>query len=332
VKELHADDHEELSLPRPAEVKNRMRTVVSIRDMQRFADAERGAGRRIGFVPTMGYLHEGHLSLVRAAAERADTIIVSIFVNPIQFNSRSDFEQYPRDDARDARLLEAAGVDALFLPSAGEMYPAGFQTRVEVMELTRGLCGAHRPGHFAGVTTVVSKLFLAVKPHVAVFGRKDCQQLAAIRRMVEDLNFDVEIVPGETVREADGLAMSSRNARLSPSERERALAIPRGFARVGRALAGGIRNSSRLRAEFEDEVLRAGLRPEYAEICDPNTLEPIDAVHGEALFAVAVWVGEVRLIDNEIIGRSPSPGAGAPASPQGGEARKERGEPERSSP
>lgn len=277
-----------------------MKTIRGVRDMQAWADAERAAGHRIGFVPTMGYLHEGHLSLVGLAREHADRIVASIFVNPTQFNSRTDFESYPRDEARDARLLAEAGVDVLFAPEADEMYPAGSQTRVEVTELSRGLCGAHRPGHFAGVTTVVAKLFLAVKPHVAVFGEKDYQQLQVVRRMVRDLNFDLEIVPGPTAREADGLAMSSRNARLSEVGRLRARAIPQAFDSV-RAAAAGVRQAERLAALFIEKAERAGLRVEYAELRDPTTLLPVDEIAGPTLFAVAAWAGDVRLIDNMIL-------------------------------
>jgi pantoate--beta-alanine ligase len=292
-----------------------MRTITTIAEMQRFADAERRSGRTIAFVPTMGALHEGHVSLVREAQRRGDTVVVSIFVNPIQFNSRSDFEKYPRDDARDARLLEAAGVGALFLPSAEEIYPPRFQTRVEVTELTRPLCGAHRPGHFAGVTTVVAKLFLAVKPHLAVFGAKDYQQLQVVRQMVRDLNFDIEIVGAETVREADGLAMSSRNVRLSAEERGRARAVPRGLERAKRAAASGEFDPAALVAEFTAEVEPVGGRVEYAEIRDPETLEAVERLDGRALLAVAVWIGEVRLIDNAILERSNAPvERGVPAS------------------
>lgn len=269
--------------------------------MQRHSDGERRAARRIGFVPTMGALHDGHLSLVRQARGLADAIVVSIFVNPIQFDSPSDFEKYPRDDARDARLLEREGVDVLFLPRAEEIYPAGFQTRVEVAELTQPLCGAFRPGHFAGVTTVVAKLFLAVKPHVAVFGAKDYQQLRVVRQMVRDLNFDLEVVRGETVREADGLAMSSRNVRLSAAERERARAVPRGIERVRRAAAAGVDDAAALVARFTREAEAAGARVEYAELCHPETLEAVSRLREPALFAVAVWVGDVRLIDNAVI-------------------------------
>jgi pantoate--beta-alanine ligase len=284
-----------------------MRTITTIAEMQRFADAVRGAGRTLALVPTMGALHEGHLSLVRDARRRADSVVVSIFVNPIQFNSASDFEKYPRDDARDAALLEREGVGVLFLPSAREIYPEGFETRVEVTEISKPLCGAHRPGHFAGVTTVVAKLFLAVKPHVAVFGAKDYQQLQVVRRMARDLNFDIEIVAGETVREADGLAMSSRNVRLAEVDRERARAVPRGIERVRLAAAAGEGDPARLCAEFAREIESAGARVEYAELRHPETLAEVSRLEGRALFAVAVWVGEVRLIDNAIIER------GAPA-------------------
>jgi pantoate--beta-alanine ligase len=281
-----------------------MRTIATVAEMQRFADAERRAGRTIALVPTMGALHDGHLSLVREARRRADSVVVSIFVNPIQFNSPSDFEKYPRDDARDARLCEGEGVDALFLPAAEDVYPAGFQTRVEVTEISKPLCGAHRPGHFAGVTTVVAKLFLAVKPHLAVFGAKDYQQLQVVRQMVRDLNFDIEIVAGETVRELDGLAMSSRNVRLSELDRERARAVPRGIERVRQAAAAGEGDPARLVAEFAGEIEGAGARVEYAELRHPETLADVPRLEGRALFAVAVWVGDVRLIDNAIIERA----------------------------
>jgi pantoate--beta-alanine ligase len=284
-----------------------MQTITTVRAMQRFADGERRASRTIGFVPTMGALHAGHLSLVREARRRAGTTVASIFVNPIQFNSRSDFESYPRDDVRDAELLEREGVAALFLPTPEEIYPPGFQTRVEVTELTRPLCGAHRPGHFAGVTTVVAKLFLAVKPDIAVFGAKDYQQLQVVRQMVRDLNFDIEIVAGETVREPDGLAMSSRNVRLSMVERERARAVPRAIERVKRAAASGEADPAALVAEFTSEVGDGGARVEYAEIRHPETLEAVPRLDDHALLAVAVWIGDVRLIDNDILERGPAP-------------------------
>ena len=277
-----------------------MKTIRSIREMQAWADVERRGGHRIGLVPTMGYLHDGHLSLVRLARSRADRVVVSIFVNPTQFNSREDFDSYPRDEARDARLLGAAAVDVLFAPSAEEMYPSGSQTRVEVTELARGLCGAHRPGHFSGVTTVVAKLFLATKPHLAVFGEKDYQQLQIVRRMVRDLLFDLEIVAAPTERESDGLALSSRNVRLSEEWRLRARAIPRAFDSV-RAAAGGVVETERLGALFFNEAERAGLRVEYAEFRDPQTSLPVEEISAPTLFAIAVWAGDVRLIDNMIL-------------------------------
>jgi len=284
-----------------------LRTITTIAEMQTYAGGERRAGRTIVFVPTMGALHDGHLSLVREAHRRGDTVVVSIFVNPMQFNSAADFEKYPRDDARDVKLLEQENVDALFLPTPVEVYPAGHQTRVEVTELTKPLCGAHRPGHFAGVTTVVAKLFLAVKPHAAIFGAKDYQQLQVVRQMVRDLNFDIEIVAGETVREADGLAMSSRNVRLSAAERDRARAVPRAIERLREAVAGGESDARRLVAEFTKEIEDAGGRVEYAELRHPETLADAVEVREKTLFAVAVWVGDVRLIDNTIVERGPMP-------------------------
>jgi pantoate--beta-alanine ligase len=284
-----------------------MRTLSTIAETQAYADGERRAGRRIVFVPTMGALHDGHLSLVRQAKRLGDTVVVSIFVNPMQFNSAADFEKYPRDDARDIALLEHEAVDALFLPTAAEVYPPGHQTRVEVTEITKPLCGAHRPGHFAGVTTVVAKLFLAAKPHVAIFGAKDYQQLQAVRQMVRDLNFDIEIVAGETVREADGLAMSSRNVRLSAVDRERARAVPRGIERLREAALAGESDPRRLVAEFTREVEAAGGRLEYAELRHPETLEDVSELRDKTLFAVAVWFGDVRLIDNAIVERGPMP-------------------------
>ncbi len=193
-----------------------MEVIRKVREMQRISNTLREGGRRIGFVPTMGYLHEGHLSLVRKAKALSDTVVVSIFVNPIQFVPGEDFERYPRDEEGDRAKLEAEGVDFLFIPVAEEMYPHRYQTYIEVTELSKGLCGDFRPGHFKGVATVVAKLFNIVKPHIAVFGEKDYQQLLVIKKMVEDLNYDIEIIPGPLIREGDGIAMSSRNAYLSP--------------------------------------------------------------------------------------------------------------------
>ena len=267
--------------------------------MQRWADQQRGHGRRIGFVPTMGYLHRGHLSLVEIARSRADSVVVSIFVNPLQFGANEDFQRYPRDLEGDRCKLESVAVDALFLPRSDEFYPPGFQTQVEVERVTRGLCGVSRPTHFRGVTTVVAKLFLAVKPHVAVFGLKDFQQLVTIRRMVRDLNFDVEIVPAPIVREPDGLAMSSRNAYLSPEERHAARGIFEALTRAHAAFAAGERAAQRLRDVAADHLSAAPLtRIDYVEVVDAETLEPVQTVERPAVVAVAAFVGSTRLIDN----------------------------------
>src|SRR5215813_15506989 len=204
-----------------------MEIISLVRNMQRWSETQRIEKKTIAFVPTMGFLHEGHLSLVREGKRRCDVVVVSIFVNPIQFNQQSDFAKYPKNFEQDRQMLEALGADALFYPEASEMYPDGFQTAVEVAQVSQPLCGAFRPGHFRGVATVVAKLFNITKPHVALFGEKDFQQCVVIKRMVKDLNFDLEILAMPTVREPDGLAMSSRNARLSPAEWQTSLCLSR---------------------------------------------------------------------------------------------------------
>jgi len=283
-----------------------MEVITTAREMQRWSDAARSRGQRIGLVPTMGYLHAGHLSLVRAAQRRAGLVVASIFVNPLQFGAHEDLERYPRDIERDRRLLTDAGTDVLFLPDVREMYPEGFQTHVEVERATRGLCGASRPAHFRGVTTVVAKLFNMVKPHVAVFGEKDFQQLVAIQRMVSDLNFDIEVIGGPTVREADGLAMSSRNAYLSPAERQAALCLSRALqaarAQVERGETDALRILAAARRVITDEPLA---RLDYAALVEPETLEEVAAVSGAALLALAVHIGKTRLIDNCVLSRQP---------------------------
>jgi pantoate--beta-alanine ligase len=279
-----------------------MERITDLIAMQEWAAATRAAGRRIGFVPTMGALHEGHLVLVRRAAELADAVVVSVFVNPIQFDRRDDFEGYPRDLARDAQLLTDAGVAVVFTPAAAAMYGPGFQSHVEVEGVTAPLCGAQRPGHFRGVTTVVSKLFHLVQPHVAVFGEKDYQQLVTIQRMVADLCFDVEIVGVPTVRERDGLALSSRNRRLGAAERAAARCVPRALRAAVDLAAAGDRTREGLLAAARREVEAEPLaRIEYAELRHPETLEEVATVEDQARLAVAVWVGEVRLIDNCLI-------------------------------
>jgi pantoate--beta-alanine ligase len=279
-----------------------MQTITTIREMQHWADAARARGQRVGLVPTMGYLHGGHLSLIAAARQRTDVVVASIFVNPLQFAANEDLDRYPRDLERDTQLLTDAGTGVLFLPDARAMYPEGFQTHVEVERVTRGLCGAARPTHFRGVTTVVAKLFNMVKPHVAVFGQKDCQQLAAIKRMVADLSFDIDIVGAPIVREADGVAMSSRNAYLSPPERAAARCLSQGLAAADALVLRGERDGLRILAAARRVIADQPLaRLDYASLVDPETLEEVTAVDGTALLALAANVGNTRLIDNQIL-------------------------------
>jgi pantoate--beta-alanine ligase len=280
-----------------------MQIIDHIPKMQHWSEARRMEGKKIAFVPTMGFLHEGHLSLVREGKKRGDVVVVSIFVNPMQFNQQSDFDSYPREVERDQRVLEEVGTDVLFYPEAPEMYPEGFQTAIEVDKVSRPLCGAFRPGHFRGVATVVAKLFNIVKPHVALFGEKDYQQCVVIQRMVKDLNFDLEILPRPTVREPDGLAMSSRNARLSPAERQTSLCLSRALARAQEMVTGGERQATAILQVVQEMIAREGeVRLEYASLCHPETLEAVSEVSGPTLLALAAWVGEVRLIDNRVIG------------------------------
>jgi pantoate--beta-alanine ligase len=261
-----------------------------------------GSGKRFGLVPTMGALHEGHLSLVRAARAQCDLVAASLFVNPIQFGPGEDLATYPRDFARDRQLLEKEGVDFLFAPGVEEMYPAGAVTFVTVENLSDKLCGRSRPGHFRGVTTVVSKLFNIVEPDVAFFGQKDAAQAAIIRRMVRDLNIPVQIVTCPIVREADGLAMSSRNAYLDPHQRRAAPVLYRSLLEVQRRFEEGEHNASRLieagkRAVAEEPAVRL----DYFEIVDRETLDPVDDISRGALVAVAAFVGRTRLIDNVVL-------------------------------
>jgi pantoate--beta-alanine ligase len=263
----------------------------------------RREGKRLGLVPTMGALHEGHLSLMRAARAACDVVAASIFVNPTQFGPKEDLATYPRSFERDCELLERERVQLVFAPSVEEMYPAGAVTWVTVEELSGKLDGRSRPGHFRGVTTVVSKLFHILEPDKAFFGQKDAAQVAVIRRMVRDLNLPVEIVVCPIVREADGLAMSSRNAYLSSEERKRALVLHRSLVSVEQMVGAGEQDSARLvaagRAEFSREP---GVRLDYFEIVNPDTLEPVEDVSGGALVAVAAYVGATRLIDNVLVG------------------------------
>jgi pantoate--beta-alanine ligase len=278
------------------------RIVRRVRELQRWADAERAAGRSIALVPTMGSLHEGHLSLVRRARAAADRVVVSVFVNPTQFGAGEDFDRYPRDLDADARRLTHSGCDVLFAPGVREMYPEGDCTWVEVEGLTDELCGRDRPGHFRGVTTIVSRLLLAAKPHLAVFGEKDYQQLAAIRRLVRDLRFDVEILSGPTVREPDGLAMSSRNELLEPSQRDQARALNDALVEVRRLHAAGERAPRRLVAAARQRIEKEpDARVDYVELRCADTLAPLERVDRPALLALAVRFGGTRLIDNTVL-------------------------------
>ncbi len=259
-------------------------------------------GLRIAVVPTMGYLHEGHLSLLRAARARADVVILTIFVNPTQFGPREDLSRYPRDEDGDLAKARPCGVDLAFCPDAAAMYAPGAQTFVEVRELARPLCGEKRPGHFAGVATVVTKLFNLTQPHVAFFGEKDFQQLAVIRRMVRDLDQGVEIVGMPIVREADGLAMSSRNAYLSPDERRDALSLSAGLAAAEAAFRGGERDGAALVAAARAPIAAAAsARIDYVELRDADELTPVETVTRPAVMALAVFVGTTRLIDNRVL-------------------------------
>ena len=268
-----------------------VRTVAEVRS------AVSGGGV-VGLVPTMGAFHEGHLSLIRAARAFCDTVVVWLFVNPTQFNEASDLVNYPRDEARDAALAEAAGADVLFAPEVSEVYPEGHATTVTVAGIGDILEGAHRPGHFAGVATVVAKMLTMVGPHVAYFGAKDAQQVAVVRRMVADLNLPVRIEVLPTVREADGVAMSSRNVRLSADERRRATAISRGLIAARDSAAAGERDADTLRTLVLAELAAADLVPEYVAVVDPGSFEPVVSVDRPVLIAVAARVGSTRLIDN----------------------------------
>jgi pantoate--beta-alanine ligase len=279
-----------------------MRICKAIEDMRAACREVRSGAKRLGLVPTMGALHEGHLSLVRRARASCDVVAASIFVNPTQFGPGEDLAKYPRTFGRDRELLEKEGVELLFAPGVEEMYPAGAVAWVTVEGLSEKLDGRSRPGHFRGVTTVVAKLFQIVGPDAAFFGQKDAAQLAIIRRMVRDLNLAVEIVACPIVREADGLAMSSRNAYLSPQQRKQALVLYRSLVRVKKLWDGGERAAEKLLGEGREEVGREGsVRLDYYEIVDADDLDPVEQGKEGALVAVAAWVGATRLIDNVVL-------------------------------
>jgi len=279
-----------------------MRGIKSIREMRDWSEEQRLQKKRIALVPTMGFLHEGHLALVCDGRRRGDLLVVSIFVNPTQFAPNEDFNTYPQDFARDRKILAGEDVDILFHPSQSEMYPAGYQTNVEVDQLSQFLCGAERPGHFRGVATVLVKLFNIVRPHVAVFGKKDYQQFLVVRRLVEDLNFDVEVVGFPTVREDDGLAISSRNHYLSEQERTAALCLRRALGRAEALVQQGERDGKGILQEVKAEIANEPLaRLEYVQLCDPENLEAIETIQDKALLALSVRIGKARLIDHSLL-------------------------------
>jgi pantoate--beta-alanine ligase len=279
-----------------------MRAVRSVDELRAILAPARSAGLKVGLVPTMGALHEGHLSLIRLAREQCDVVVMSLFVNPAQFNERADLEAYPRDEQRDARLARERGADLLFSPSAEEVYPSGFATSVEVLGLTDKLEGVVRgASHFRGVTTVVVKLLNMTMPDIAYFGQKDAQQVVVIRRMTTDLNLPVRIEVGATVREPDGLAMSSRNVLLDPSERARAIALHAGLSAASDLARAGERSAANLLAAAHATMTRFEVEPEYLELVERDTLEPLDTLQEAALLVVAARIGTTRLIDNTIL-------------------------------
>jgi pantoate--beta-alanine ligase len=279
-----------------------MRTLLTVGDLRAALAPDRRDSLTIGLVPTMGALHEGHLSLIRRAREQCERVVVSLFVNPAQFNERSDLDRYPRQARRDAVLAAEAGADLLFAPSVEEIYPPGFATAVEVLGITDRLEGAARgAAHFRGVTTVVTKLLCMALPDIAYFGQKDAQQIVVVRRLVADLSLPVRIEACPTVRELDGLAMSSRNTLLSAEERSRALALPAALNAARTRAAAGERSADALLDAARDAMLPFGVAPEYVALVDPDTLEPLDTLAREALLAVAARIGETRLIDNAVL-------------------------------
>ncbi len=279
-----------------------MRTLHTVAELRSALAQPRREGRRVGLVPTMGAFHDGHRSLMRRARDECGLVVVSLFVNPAQFNEQSDLDTYPRDERRDAMIAAEENVDLLFAPTAAEMYPRGFATTVHVGGVASGLEGTQRgPGHFDGVATIVTKLLTIVAPDVAYFGQKDAQQVSVVRQLVSDLNLPPEIVACPTVREADGLAMSSRNALLDASERQRALALYRALNAAQELVSGGERRAATVLAAAAAELEQASLNPDYLALVDPSTFAAVSSVDGPTLALVAARVGSVRLIDNQLL-------------------------------
>ncbi len=279
--------------------------IRTARETQAASEAWRRGGLSVGVVPTMGALHEGHLSLIRRARAENDRVVVTIFVNPLQFGPKEDFASYPRMLERDAGLCRQAGADAIYAPEVGEMYPSDASTAIDVGGVSEGLCGTSRPGHFRGVATVVAKLFNLTKPHRAYFGQKDAQQVAVIRRMARDLNFDLEIVPCPIVREPDGLAMSSRNLYLSIEQRQAALVLSRSLNLAAELYAAGERSTQAIEEAVRVKIGAEPLaRIDYVALVDAETIQPLEKIDRPALLALAVFVGTTRLIDNCVLGKS----------------------------
>lgn len=279
-----------------------MKTIHNLKEMQEYIAFQRAEGKTVGLVPTMGALHEGHLSLIHAAGKENDRVVVSIFVNPTQFGANEDFDQYPRDLKTDSELAEKAGADIIFNPEARDMYPADISTSIRMGSIAEGLCGRYRPGHFDGVAIVVNKLFNLVNPHRAYFGQKDAQQVQVIRQMVQDLNMEVEIVSCPIVRESDGLAMSSRNVYLSEDERVSARLLNQALEEGRTFIQKGCRDPGELR-QLIQKLLQSDprLQVQYIEIVHPSTLQPLQLLQKPVMIALAVHIGKTRLIDNIII-------------------------------
>jgi pantoate--beta-alanine ligase len=270
--------------------------------MTAWSQQRRQVGQTIAFVPTMGYFHEGHLELMREGRLMGDTVVVSIFVNPTQFGPQEDFDAYPRDLERDLQMAENIGVDVIFAPDTKDLYPHGYDTFIVANKLPQHLCGVSRPGHFQGVLTIVAKLFHIICPHTAIFGQKDYQQLAIIRQMVNDLNFDIRIIGYPTVREKDGLAMSSRNVRLSPNQRDSALCLYQSLTKAKEFIAAGLTDPNQI-ISMTEAMIRSNPETDidYIKICDPDTLDDVNRIDRPVLMAIAVKVGNTRLIDNMIL-------------------------------
>jgi len=283
-----------------------MKTITTVREMQTFSETLRLRGKKIAFVPTMGYLHDGHLRLMEEGKKRGDCLVISIYVNPTQFGPGEDLDKYPRDFERDERLARDVGVDVIFYPSNSQMYPDQYHTYVTVEDITTNLCGLTRPTHFRGVATICAKLFNIVKPHVTVFGKKDFQQLAVIKRMVFDLNMDLEVIGIPTVREPDGLAMSSRNAYLKKDERESALSLSRSLRHAADLYDRGERDAGLILQEIRDFIEgHPGTTIDYVKVCDVETMADVETVEEKrSVLALAVWVGTPRLIDNYVFGET----------------------------